>query len=223
MVFRPRIRRPSARGSEGVPPAVPRAGAPRALASVPRPTQPLSPSRVNQGMSHTPTPRHPRSPRSQASPGGPHRPPRLHRLLLGSAASFATLAGLVAAPSAAYADGLPAAPAPYLAGDRLVVTVRDAGDRADGTFELRCHPDGGSHPDARGACGNLDRSTTWGRGPFAPVASDSMCTMQYGGPATAHVTGTWAGRPVDAHFNRRNGCEIARWDSLVPLLPGFEG
>jgi hypothetical protein len=46
-----------------------------------------------------------------------------------------------------------------------------------------------------------------------------MCTMLYGGPATAHVTGTWAGRPVDARFDRADGCEIARWDALVPLLP----
>lgn len=46
-----------------------------------------------------------------------------------------------------------------------------------------------------------------------------MCTMQYGGPATARVTGTWAGRPVDATYERGNGCEIARWDAMVPVLP----
>lgn len=78
---------------------------------------------------------------------------------------------------------------------------------------------GGSHPDAREACGRLDRRTTWGTDPFAPVGSGTVCTMQYGGPATAHVTGTWAGRRVDARFDRGNGCEIARWDELVPLLP----
>lgn len=44
--------------------------------------------------------------------------------------------------------------------------------------------------------------------------------MIYGGPATAHVTGTWAGRPVDSRFDRADGCQIARWDALVPLLPG---
>jgi hypothetical protein len=43
--------------------------------------------------------------------------------------------------------------------------------------------------------------------------------MRYGGPATAHVTGRWAGRPVDAVYDRSNGCEIERWDRLVPLLP----
>ncbi|MGW1671011.1 SSI family serine proteinase inhibitor [Streptomyces sp. NPDC002324] len=155
------------------------------------------------------------------------RPAALGRLLLGAAASLATAAaGTLApvAPDAYAAEAVSRAslPAPTLAvgsEDRLTVTVRDAGATADGTFELRCHPQGGSHPEAREACGRLDRRTTWGTDPFAPVGSGTMCTMQYGGPATAHVTGTWAGRRVDARFDRGNGCEIARWDALVPVLP----
>ncbi|KAB1149251.1 hypothetical protein F7R91_05695 [Streptomyces luteolifulvus] len=105
--------------------------------------------------------------------------------------------------------------------DRLVVTVRHAGRGADGTYVVRCHPSRGSHPDARGACAVLDRNTRWGRDTFAPVPEGSFCTMQYGGPATAHVTGTWAGRPVDAWFDRGDGCRIARWDRFVPLLPAL--
>ncbi|WP_441349409.1 hypothetical protein [Streptomyces sp. 8L] len=46
-----------------------------------------------------------------------------------------------------------------------------------------------------------------------------LCTQIYGGPETAHVTGVWHGRVVDATFDRRNGCEITRWRQLVPLLP----
>jgi hypothetical protein len=107
---------------------------------------------------------------------------------------------------------------PGAGGDRLTVTVRHAG-RADGTYLLRCHPGGGTHPDPGGACAVLERRTTWGRDPFAPVPPDALCTMRYGGPATARVTGTWAGRPVHASYDRRDGCEIARWDALVPLLP----
>jgi hypothetical protein len=155
------------------------------------------------------------------------RPAALGRLLLGAAASLATaavgtLAPLVPDAYAAEAVSRASLPLPTLAvdpGGRLTVTVRDAGGGADGTFELRCHPQGGSHPDAREACGRLDRRTTWGKDPFAPVGSGAVCTMQYGGPATAHVTGTWAGRSVDARFDRGNGCEIARWDALVPVLP----
>ncbi|CAL9510784.1 hypothetical protein SUDANB15_03620 [Streptomyces sp. enrichment culture] len=139
--------------------------------------------------------------------------PAPRRILTGAALSVAALASLTAAPPASYAQE----PAP--AGDHLTVTVRDAGGGADGTYELRCRPSGGSHPDPAGACAAVDRSTRWGEDAFAPVPRDAVCTLQYGGPATARVTGTWAGRPVDATFDRGDGCGIARWDRLVPLLP----
>ncbi|MDR6977101.1 hypothetical protein J2X68_003795 [Streptomyces sp. 3330] len=106
-----------------------------------------------------------------------------------------------------------------VSGDHLTVTVRHAGGRADGTFELYCHPGGGSHPDVESACLAVDRNTRWGRDAFAPAPEGGVCTMRYGGPATAHVTGRWAGRPVDATYDRSNGCRIERWDRLVPLLP----
>ncbi|MEW2114577.1 SSI family serine proteinase inhibitor [Streptomyces sp. NPDC005474] len=157
----------------------------------------------------------------------------LRRLVFAATAGVSlAAASFSAAPTAAYADGAPEtrpltplAPfAPLLphlgrASDHLTVTVHGTGGRADGRFELVCHPGGGSHPDVDGACGSLDRGARWGKDPFAPVAPDSVCTMVYGGPATAHVTGTWAGRAVDATFDRSNGCQMARWDRLVPLLP----
>lgn len=104
--------------------------------------------------------------------------------------------------------------------DHLTITVRDSGSaRTDGTFELYCHPGHGSHFDARGACDKLDRMTKWGKDPFAPVPQNANCTMMYGGPATAHVAGTWAGRPVSADFKRSDGCEISRWSRFEPVLP----
>lgn len=113
------------------------------------------------------------------------------------------------------------APAPYLGSvDHLTLTVRGTGSAAtDGTFELYCHPARGNHPQAKKACKKLDGMTRWGRDPFAPVPQGVNCTMIYGGPATAHVTGTWAGRPVNADFRRTNGCEISRWSTFEPLLP----
>ncbi|MGW3488853.1 SSI family serine proteinase inhibitor [Streptomyces sp. NPDC001054] len=107
-------------------------------------------------------------------------------------------------------------------GDRLLVEVKEDGGSV-ARYELRCHPSGGDHPDAEAACARLDEVTVWGRDTFAPVAPDAICTMQYGGPRTAHVSGEWAGRPVDTTFTRANGCEIARWDRLVPLLPAQSG
>ncbi len=53
---------------------------------------------------------------------------------------------------------------------------------------------------------------------FAPVPDDAACTAIYGGPATAHLTGTFKGESVDARFSLRNGCEIARWQRLTWLL-----
>ncbi|MEU6481235.1 SSI family serine proteinase inhibitor [Streptomyces sp. NPDC047017] len=143
----------------------------------------------------------------------------VRRLLLGVSASAAAFAALCAGPAAAATGAPPPVRDEDRAGDHLTVTVRHAGPGNDGTFELYCHPRAGTHPNARGACGALDRSTRWGRDTFAPVPEDAVCTMQYGGPATAHVTGTWAGRPVDATYDRRDGCQIGRWDRLVPLLP----
>ncbi|WP_371127448.1 SSI family serine proteinase inhibitor [Streptomyces sp. 2224.1] len=104
--------------------------------------------------------------------------------------------------------------------DHLTVTVHDSGSAAgNGTFELYCHPGGGNHRHIKGACAKLDGMTKWGKDPFAPVPQGVNCTMMYGGPATAHVTGTWAGRPVNADFRRTNGCEISRWGRFEPLLP----
>ncbi|MEU5773289.1 SSI family serine proteinase inhibitor [Streptomyces venezuelae] len=139
----------------------------------------------------------------------------LRRIALTAAASVAALSAL---PATAHATADITAP-PSAPTDRLTITVADSGGAGDGTYELNCHPTGGTHPDAAKACERLQEVTVWGTDPFAPVPKDAMCTMQYGGPATAHVTGTWQGRPVDATYDRSNGCEISRWDGLVPVLP----
>ena len=154
---------------------------------------------------------------------------QVNRLLVIAAASVATVGSLAAVPAAARAQVSPASPLTLVpppvrdedraGGDHLTVTVRHSGHAADGTYELYCHPGGGTHPDVGGACQAVGSNTQWGKDPFAPVPPNSICTMIYGGPATAHVTGTWAGRPVDATYDRSNGCEIARWNRMVPLLP----
>ena len=45
------------------------------------------------------------------------------------------------------------------------------------------------------------------------------CTEQYGGPDVAHVTGTIGSAAIDLTIDRADGCGIADWDLLQPLLP----
>jgi hypothetical protein len=89
-------------------------------------------------------------------------------------------------------------------------------------YVLRCHPAGGDHPDAEAACDALDNAVRGFRSPWQPVPEDAVCTQIYGGPHTARVTGVWDGRKIEADFDRTNGCEISRWDALVPALPDVE-
>ncbi|MEU5718316.1 SSI family serine proteinase inhibitor [Streptomyces sp. NPDC020403] len=153
----------------------------------------------------------------------------LRRLTVTAVASLAVLSA--AAPAATAASPLVPLPPllPVLQGDwhdgkeaqtRLTVTVSESGNpAADGTFELECGPAGGSHPAAQRACDLLDEAAASGENPFVPTDRNAMCTLQAGGPAAARVQGTWQGEEVDARFSRSNGCEISRWNNLVPVLP----
>ncbi|MEV7400180.1 SSI family serine proteinase inhibitor [Streptomyces sp. NPDC091267] len=151
----------------------------------------------------------------------------LRRLALTTVVSLAALSALAPAASAS-AGPLPLPlplSLPVLQGDdaqttQLTVVVSGSGDRAaDGRYELECDPAGGSHPVAKQACERLAQLPDESADPFAPVPADAMCTQQFGGSATARVTGRWHGRSIDAAFDRTNGCEIARWNSLRPVLP----
>ena len=124
-----------------------------------------------------------------------------------------------AAPAGSGAGPSPSSSAPAAADD-LVISL----DRGNGTeperYTLRCgdSPDG-DHPDAAAACTHLAGMAA----PFAPLPADMMCTEQYGGPETAHITGRWNGEPVDLELSRTDGCRISQWESLGPVLPPVEG
>lgn len=139
----------------------------------------------------------------------------LRRLALAAA-----LAPALLAPAASAApiplDGLDRS------ADHLTVTVTDTGGH-DGRYDLYCHPAGGTHPHAKEACDQLDGQTSWGKDLFAPVPKGSDCTMVYGGPDRAHVSGTWAGRPVNADFSKANGCEMARWNRFSTVFGESKG
>jgi hypothetical protein len=55
---------------------------------------------------------------------------------------------------------------------------------------------------------------------FAVPRPDMLCTQQYGGPQVALVTGLLYGRRVHSRFSLTDGCEIARWRAMAPLLGG---
>jgi hypothetical protein len=78
------------------------------------------------------------------------------------------------------------------------------------TATLTCDPDGGSHPDPARACDALLENED----ALEPVSRDVACTQIYGGNEVASVTG----EGVSAALSRVNGCEIARWDRLEPVL-----
>jgi hypothetical protein len=103
----------------------------------------------------------------------------------------------------------------------LRIEVRGAPDEPPRGATLAC--DGppvatGFINDARAACALVvgdqrARATLLERTP-----DDRICTQLYGGPQRARVTGHIAGRPVDVTVTRVDGCGVADWSQLQPLL-----
>jgi hypothetical protein len=83
------------------------------------------------------------------------------------------------------------------------------------TYTLACAPLGGTLPHRRSACARLAGLER----PFAPTPRQIACTQIYGGPQEALVTGRFRGRTIRSSFNRRNGCEIDRWNRVAFLFP----
>lgn len=114
-------------------------------------------------------------------------------------------------------DGAPAAEGGATA---LSVELWPAGEGqgAAVTATLTCDPAGGDLPDPGAACAALTAEAD----ALGPVPPDTACTELYGGPEQARITGTLDGEPIDASLSRANGCEIDRWERLLPLLPAYE-
>jgi hypothetical protein len=96
----------------------------------------------------------------------------------------------------------------------LTVTVLPGNGGATRHHTLHCAPTGGTLSKAAQACAQLAALSS----PFAPVPPNTMCTQIFGGPQVAHVKGTFRGNKVQATFNRRGGCEIARWNRVSFLF-----
>ena len=83
------------------------------------------------------------------------------------------------------------------------------------SYTLTCAPVRGTLPHRVAACRRLAQLRT----PFAGVPKNMACTEIYGGPQEAFVTGRFRGALVHVRFNRRDGCQIERWNRVAFLFP----
>jgi hypothetical protein len=104
-----------------------------------------------------------------------------------------------------------------VASTSLNITVWPHGEGQAGkhVYTLRCAPVGGTLPQPANACTRLART----RRPFAATPKNVACTQIYGGPQEALVTGRFRGALIRARFNRKDGCEIGRWNRVRFLFP----
>lgn len=79
------------------------------------------------------------------------------------------------------------------------------------TASLTCHPTGGTHPHAAGACAALDRA---GGEPGLLSGQSGICPMIYS-PVTAVAYGHWGMRPVRFEKTYTNGCYLQH--ALTPV------
>lgn len=145
----------------------------------------------------------------------PRAASRFRRPRLASYALAAASVGTLLAAGSAGAVGLPR-PGIASLGDQVTV-VYDDGDGRPVARTLTCGFT--MTTDEREACARLGELG----GPLAPVPPGQMCSMIYGGPQTARVTGFWSGEVVDETYRRTDGCEVARWNRMVPALPSPVG
>lgn len=127
------------------------------------------------------------------------------------------LAAVLAATAASGCGDEESPPPPADAGatgeTALTITVDPdgPGEQEAQSAEVTCDEDGAGDP----ACAALEGVTATDLGPTPP---DVACTEIFGGPDEVRVSGTLNGEPVEERLTRANGCEIDRFDALVPTL-----
>jgi hypothetical protein len=107
----------------------------------------------------------------------------------------------------------------------LTVRLQEEPDGGEYVFKLVADEGGPSAestlPDPGAALAAVEQ---FGEDIFFPKPGPpKLCTQQYGGPQVAVVTGTFHGRAVESVFTRTDGCEIARWKAMAPLLGSAGG
>jgi hypothetical protein len=122
-------------------------------------------------------------------------------------------------------SAVPVTPGPGEGNAELAIMVKPSETGTPENFTLVC-VDGvpaaeSQHPDAAAACLALKNNAAL-LSP-APRPTDQACTMQYGGPQEATVTGMVDGQPVETTFTLRNGCEIADWNAAKDVIGSTGG
>lgn len=135
--------------------------------------------------------------------------------------------------SAAPSPSVPISPAPTHTapptagkGDaELSILVRASESAAPDSFTLVCKDgtpaEGTQHPTPEAACAALKAEP--GIVIRAPRPTDLVCTMQYGGPQTAMVSGAIDGRGFESAFSLKDGCEISAWNAARDVLGSTGG
>lgn len=87
------------------------------------------------------------------------------------------------------------------------------------SYTLTCSLNGnaeGTHPKAEESCAHLKANPEI----FQTNKNDEnqICTMIYGGPQKATITGEINDEEVSFKLDRRDGCAISVWDSWGPIL-----
>ena len=107
-----------------------------------------------------------------------------------------------------------------LRADLTILIARPYADSV--SYGLVCGPAGASlegdpEIDPARACSALSEAAVRQRLLEGPPA-ERACTLIYGGPEQAFITGTLDGAPVDARVSRDDGCGIADWEQLLADL-----
>lgn len=142
-----------------------------------------------------------------------------HRLILGAAIAVLALAGC--GPIDDDSEPQPVAGGPV---DIKLTVSADLGGgfTRQGTLECGNRPLGsgflGGSGKATEACKLMALSGDARKRLLLGPERDRVCTEEYGGPQTATISGVIDKQAISTAVDRANGCGIADWDLLEPLI-----
>jgi hypothetical protein len=82
-------------------------------------------------------------------------------------------------------------------------------------WTLRCGPTGGNHPYRQKSCNFL--LSKQGKTALFPKQVEA-CTKIFGGTAVASINGRFENTRIMLNLDRKDGCGIETWDSLIQIL-----